>query len=668
MSWEQIQEGPAFGFTVVALIVVFGPLFAERVRLPGLLGLLVGGALIGPNMLDVLPSFDSLDALGTIGVLYLIFLAGLQLDIDSFRRHRKISFGFGLLTAFIPLVLGTIAALLLGIDATAAVLIGSFWASFTLITYPTVSKYGLTKQRSVAAIVGASSITDTISLIILALIIGAETGDSSGFGLVLSIALGLVALALWCLVVVPWFARSVFTGLGQERTLRYMIVLIALTSSAVVAEVVGIEALIGAFFAGVGMNRLVPNASPLMTVTDFFGNAFFIPMFLVSVGLLFDSEVMFVGDTLRLAAGFAIALVLGKGIAAWLSGRIFDLTFPEVGLMFSMSIAQAAATLAATIIGLEAGLYGDDIVNAVMVVVAVSLVITSVGTSRFASQISPPVGERRRVGEAVLLPTANTDTETLAAVVHLAGRLTEPVGGVVQPLVVATSTTPEAIERARNEQARADSVLRRSGQDVETDLRVDRSIASGLNRNAIQAESSLLLLAWPGPKDARGYLLGASYSEIVAATSVPTMIAALHPDGDLTETRLALVVRDEDLGPGNVPSLRIAADVASTLAQRGRPLIVGPVGSEDLAAVDVDLPEAVEYPGGPDDLIEWVRHATEPGDTIVLPFLGIELKSAAIEIYDSGRSVLAVTPNPESRSALNGSTMTLPVGGTLTPS
>ena len=543
MSWDQIQAGPAFGFTVVALIIVFGPLMAERLRMPGLLGLLVGGALIGPNVLDVLVNFDALDSVGSLGVLYLIFLAGLQLDIDSFLRYRRISAWFGLMTAFIPLVLGTLVALLLGIDATAAVLIGSFWASFTLITYPTVSRYGLTRNRSVAATVGASSITDTISLIILALVIGAETGDSGGFGLVMSITFGLAVLLLWCLVVVPRMARAFFTGLGQERTLRYMVVLISLTSSAVVAELVGIEALIGAFFVGVGMNRLVPNASPLMTVTDFFGNAFFIPTFLVSVGLLFDPKVMFVGATLRLAAGFVTALVVGKAIAAWLSGRIFDLTAPEVGLMFSMSVAQAAATLAATIVGLEAGLYGEDVVNAVMVVVAVSLIVTSIGTSRFAPRIAPPIGERRRPGEAVLLPTANIDTDTLAAVVQLAGQLTEPVGGVVQPLVVATSTDSEAVERARAEQDRADAVLRRAGQDVETGLRIDRSIASGLKRAVLEADSSMLLLAWSGPKSVRDYLLGASYSEVVAATAIPTMIAALHPNGDSAARRLVLVDR-----------------------------------------------------------------------------------------------------------------------------
>jgi Kef-type K+ transport system membrane component KefB len=390
MSWAEVQSGPAFGFTVVGLIIVFGPLIAERLRLPGLLGLLMFGAVIGPNMLDVLPRFQGLQAVGSIGVLYLIFLAGLQLDLDAFVRYRVISGGFGLLTAFIPMALGTGAALLLDIDLRPAVLIGSFWASFTLIAYPTVAKFGLTKTRPVAAIVGASAITDGISLVVLALIVGAETGDASGARLVLDIAIGFVVLGIYCFVVVPAIARWFFTGLGQERTLRYILVFISLTSSAVVAELVGVEPLIGAFFVGVGLNRLVPNASPLMAVTDFFGNAFFIPAFLVSVGLLFDPQVMFEWPTIRLALGFVVALISGKAIAAWLTGRIFGFGTAEVGLLFSMSVAQAAATLAATIVGYDAGLYGSDVVNAVMVVVAVSLIVTSIGTSRFAPEIPRP--------------------------------------------------------------------------------------------------------------------------------------------------------------------------------------------------------------------------------------------------------------------------------------
>jgi Kef-type K+ transport system membrane component KefB len=304
MPWSELQLQPTFGFTIIGLIVVFGPLVAEKLRLPGLLGLLVGGALIGPNMLSVLPDFTGLQSIGDIGVLYLIFLAGMQLDIDSFIKYRRISFGFGLLTAFIPFGLGVLVALAFDIDTSPAILIGSFWASFTLIAYPTISKFGLTRNPAVAATVGASSITDTISLIILALVIGAETGDSSGAQLVVSIAFGLVVVAVWCLAVIPAIARWFFSGVGQERTLRFMFVLISLTSSAVVADLVDIEPLIGAFFVGVGLNRIVPNRSPLMRMTDFFGNAFFIPTFLVSVGLLFDPEVMFVWETIRLALGF----------------------------------------------------------------------------------------------------------------------------------------------------------------------------------------------------------------------------------------------------------------------------------------------------------------------------------------------------------------------------
>jgi Kef-type K+ transport system membrane component KefB len=666
MTWAEIQEGPAFGFTVIGMIVVFGPLIAEKLRMPGLLGLLIGGALIGPNILDVLPDFTALESIGSIGVLYLIFLAGMQLDIEAFLRYRRISAGFGMLTAFIPLVLGTLVALALDIDLAASILIGSFWASFTLITYPTLSKYGLTRNRAVAATVGASSITDTISLIILALVIGAETGDSSGAELVLRIALGLVVLAIWCFAVVPAIARWFFTGLGEERSLRFMFVLISLTSSAVVAELVEIEPLIGAFFVGVGLNRIVPNKSPLMSVTDFFGNALFIPTFLVSVGLLFDPEVMFVWETIRLAIGFGAALIVGKAIAAWLSGRIFDLSGAEVGMMASVSVAQAAATLAATIIGLEAGLYGDDVVNAVMVVVAVSLILTSLGTNHFAPLIAPPVEEHPRVGEAVLLP-ADGDEDRLRDAFTLAMMLTESAGGVVQPLVVVTQTDDESIEKGRKQQARADRVLRHAGQDVDCELRVDRSVAVGLNRAALEGESSLLLLEWPGPTNVRGWLFGSNYGEIIAATALPVVVAAIHDLAQTAPGRVVVIAREADLLPGNRPSLQLGVDIASKLLRRREELVVGPLSADALEAAGIELPAVVEHRDGPDDAASFAAEQTEPGDVIVLPTRDPEIRSAAIQVYESGRNVLVAAHNPESQSALNGSTMTLPVGGSIFP-
>jgi Kef-type K+ transport system membrane component KefB len=663
MNWAEVQSSPAFGFTVVGLVIVFGPLVAERLRLPGLLGLLMFGAVIGPNMLDILPRFTGLQAVGSIGVLYLIFLAGLQLDIESFVRYRVISGGFGLLTSIIPMGLGTGAALLLGLDLRPAILIGSFWASFTLIAYPIVAKYGLTKTKPVAAIVGASAITDGVSLVVLALIVGAETGDASGPRLVLEIAFGFAVLGVYCFLIVPAIARWFFTGLGQERTLRYILVFIGLTSSAVVAELVGVEPLIGAFFVGVGLNRFVPNASPLMAVTDFFGNAFFIPTFLVSVGLLFDPEVMFEWSTIRLALGFVAALVVGKAVAAWLTGRFFGLTTPEVGLLFSMSVAQAAATLAATVIGFDIGLYGSDVVNAVMVVVGVSLVITSVGTNRFAPAIPPPVEERRRAGEMVLVPVIG-ELDPLPDVLRLGRDLADPAGGHVQPIVPVTPTSTTEVAEGRARRVEVDRVLRELGGDAETILRLDRSVSTGLHQAAIEIDATLLLLGWPGPDDIRARMVGATYGEIIAATSVPVAIAALHPGADVG--RVVLYSVDRELVPGYRPTMALALELAATLSrQREQSLLVGPVPPSTLTNAGLVVPSTAVHAPGEDDLEIWASAVSRPGDLVIIPIHDTSIRSTAVRVHRSGRSVLAVSQNPETSAASVVSPMNLPVGRSL---
>lgn len=664
MSWSELQAEPAFGFTVVGLIIVFGPLLAERLRLPGLLGLLVLGAVVGPNVADLFPSFATLNAIGAIGVLYLIFLSGLQLDLDAFRRNWRISAGFGALTSVFPFAFGVAAAMLSGIDTVPSILIGSFWASFTLIAYPIITRYGLTKNRSVSAIVGASSITDTVSLVILALVIGFETGDEGGVRVVVELGIGFAVLALHCFVVLPAVARWFFAGLGQERTLRFMLVLVAMTSAAVVSDVVGVEPLIGAFFAGVGLNRMVPNASPLMAVTEFFGNAFFIPAFLVSVGLLFDPALMVQWSTIRLALGFAVALIAGKAVAAVLTGRLFRLPGAEVGLMFSVSVAQAAATLAATIVGLEAGLYGDDVVNAVMLVVSISLVVTSVGSERFAPRIEPPEGDDRPVGAAILVPVEREPDE-LVPTFRLAGRLAEVSGGVLQPIVVVTSTDDDEVAAGRRRRAATDKVLTSLGQDVEAELRIDRSVATAIHRSSIEGQSTLLLLPWPNVGGVRAWLLGASEQEILAASSVPTAIVALGPE---PPRRVVLVGESADLLPGRAPALAVAAELAGDLAAHDDPLAVGPLGPEALAGAGIELPDEILHlpPTGDGDLAGWLDAAVRPGDVVVAP-LADRRNRLLLALHEAGRSVVGVSHNPGSESALSGSTLTFPVGGSLGP-
>jgi len=639
---EAIRNGPAFAFLVLGIIIIFGPLIAERLRLPGLLGLLIGGALIGPNMLGILDDFRAIENIGQIGILYLIFLAGLQMDIETFRRFWRISGGFGLITSFIPFVLGTFITLQLGYDTKAAILIGSFWASFTLIAYPVLKQFDLTKNRAGAATLGASAITDTVSLLVLALVAGSETGDQTGTQLILSIALGLVILGAWCLVVLPWITRWFFSTLGWGRILRFMIILVGLMSAAVVAEIVGIEPLLGAFFAGFGLNRLVPNESALMEHVDFFGNALFIPAFLVSVGLLFDPVVMFTSATIQLALWLSLALMIGKLVAAWLTGRLFRLRSAEAGLLFSVSVAQAAATLAATIVGLELGLYGDEVVNAVMVVIAVSLFVTSLGTPKYAARIEQPSGEARRLGEVVLVPTHEV-TKRLAPRLRFAGQIAEANGGMLIPVVV---TLPqEDLSEARGKLTAIDDTLHSLGLEGDSRMRVDRNLAEGISQAAIENNASLVLLQWPGPRPVTQFLVESLADEVTRTVDCPVAIVATS---DSPAERVVLAISERDLQPSRIDDLHTAVSIAAVAAP-GKPLIVGPVTLEQLADAGIVLPERVEYKPGQADKVEWAEQTSSEGDLVVLVSHGRSFGRNSVEIQELGRSVVAVAASKAPR-------------------
>ena len=634
---EAIRGSVTYAYLILGTVIIFSPLIAERLRLPGMLGLLIGGALIGPNVLGVLDDFGSLENVGQIGILYLIFLAGLQLDIQTFRRFWRISGVFGLITSIIPFALATLFMLRLDFDMKPAILIGSFWASFTLIAYPVLKQYDLTKTRTGAALLGASAITDTISLLVLAVIAGSVTGDRSGLQLVLDILVGLVILAAWCLVVLPQIARWFFSALGRGRVLRFMLIFVGLMSAAVVAQMVDVEPLLGAFFAGVGLNRLIPNESALMGRTEFIGNALFIPAFMVSVGLLFDPSVMFTSSTIELALWLSAALVIGKFAAAWISGRIYEMSRAEAGVLFSVSVAQAAATLAATIIGFELGLYGDDVVNAVMVVIAVSLFITSLGTPRFAAEVERPEEEERRIGEVVLIPAAQAGG-ALAERLQLAGQIAEASGGVVVPTVVSVPQHGQDISEARDRLAAINDTLHSLGLEGDARIRVDVSVAQGISRAALENDASLVMLEWPRSRSIAEYFVERPSDEVARLVDCPVAIAAF---ADSQWERILLVVEEDDLDESQVGDLRLAVGIA-TGAATDRRMTVGPVTRERLEDTGITLPDWVEYEADGVDPDRWIAANARTGDLIVLAAHGRTFGKLASTIGVPDRSIVAV--------------------------
>jgi Kef-type K+ transport system membrane component KefB len=354
-------------FFAVLVVIAVGPWLAERLRLPGLLGLLFGGLLIGPYVLGVVQESDTfIKSLGTIGLLYLMYLAGLDLDLEILRRYKRIAITFALITFIFPMILGFLTGEALGYKTAAAILLGSIWASHTLLTYPTFRRYGLANQRAVAVTVGATVITDTLALIVLAGVSGYSTGDASGIDLFFQITLGLLILAAFCFLVLPRLMRWLMPSLGQPPAVRYIIALAALFSAVVVCEMFGIDGIVGAFFAGLALNPLIPKQGPLFEHIEFIGSALFIPMFLVSVGLIIEPSVMVDPKTIGTAAVFALSCIGGKAIAAMLCRPVFKYSWIEVGAVFSLSVNQAAATLAATFVGYEIGLFGTTVVNAVL--------------------------------------------------------------------------------------------------------------------------------------------------------------------------------------------------------------------------------------------------------------------------------------------------------------
>jgi Kef-type K+ transport system membrane component KefB/nucleotide-binding universal stress UspA family protein len=638
MNLEAVMSGPIFGYLLLGLIIILGPLIAERLRLPGLLGLLIGGALVGPNMLSILDDFTAFENTGQLGILYLVFLAGLQMDLETFRRFWRISGGFGLITSVIPFALGTIITLQLGYGLKAAILIGSFWASFTLITYPVLKQFDLTKNRAGAATIGASAITDTISLLVLAMVSGSETGDQSGARLVLMIALGLAVVALWCLVVLPWITHWFFSTLGRGRILRFMLVLVGLTSSAVIADIVGIEPLLGAFLAGLGLNHLVPNESALMERVDFYGNALFIPAFLVSVGLMFDPVVMFNPSTIVLALWLSAALVVGKAAAAWLTGRAFHLSQAESGLLFSVSVAQAAATLAATVIGLELGLYGEEVVNAVMGVIAVSLFITSLSTPKFAARIEKPDEEERRLGEVVLVPTHGYSS-SLPGRLRLAGQIAEANGGLVVPVAVAVPHQDQDLSDARARREEIDETLHALGLAGDSRIRVDRSVSDGIRQAALENDASLVLLGWQGPRPITTYFVESVADEVCRLVTCPVAVAAVS---EPPSERVVLAISKSDLDASRLESLKAAVRFATSAAAH-HPLIVGPVKSAQLAEAGIDLPEKTEYKPGDMGALLWIAETLKEKSLVVSTYRGWAFDRIATQTKQAGCSVVAVS-------------------------
>ncbi len=426
-------EDPVLKFLLELIIILSAPLLLNKIKVPHLLGLIIAGAIVGPNGYNLLSRDSSVVVTGTTGLLYIMFLAGLEIDMGDFKKNKWKSLAFSVYTFAVPFALGLFGGLyILHFNLLTSVLFASLFSSHTLIAYPLVSKLGIAKNLSVNITVGGTMVTDVLSLLVLAVVVGMTQGQvDSSFWISLSVSILLFSFIVLFIfpVIARWFFKHV-----EDKISQYIFVLVVIYLAALAAELAGIEAIIGAFFAGLALNRLIPHSSALMNRVEFVGNAIFIPFFLISVGMLIDFKVFFKSwETIGVAAVMLVCSIGGKYLAAIATQKTFRLSRDEGMLIFGMSSASAAATLASVMVGYNIiisetasgepiRLLNEHVLNGSILLILVSCTVSSFISMSSAQRIADAENEETISGnnpdeENMLL--AMNHEETVESMVNL---------------------------------------------------------------------------------------------------------------------------------------------------------------------------------------------------------------------------------------------------------
>lgn len=525
-------RNPVLIFSLILFIILLAPLLLQRIRIPGIIGLIIAGIIIGPKGLYVLEDNEFVKIFSTIGLLYIMFIAGLELDLNQFKVNRNKSIVFGVFTFAIPLGIGfPLCYYFLSIwdanfDFAASLLVASMFATHTLLTYPIVSKFGISKDKAVAVSVGGTILTDTAVLIILAVILGSHSGGlSQEFWIRLVISLILYSLVMF--LVIPRIAAWFFRKLESEKHSHYIFVLAVVFFSAFLAEIAGLEAIIGAFAAGLALNKLIPSSSALMNRIEFIGNSLFIPFFLISVGMIVDVSVIFSGwIALAIAAVLTFAALFGKWVAAYLTQKVFKFNKNQRNLIFGLSGAHAAATLAVIMVGHREGIVDDAILNATVIIILVSCLVASFVTENAGKKMIKEIEENGDMAlddvvleEQILIPIANlVNIEKVLDFSVLIKDKKSPNPLSILTVVPNTDEAEKSIIKSRQELEKFVAETSASDTQVKVKVIIDHNAASGISRSARELMADIILLGWPQKTGFLDKLIGDKMESILANT------------------------------------------------------------------------------------------------------------------------------------------------------
>jgi len=391
---------PTLIFFVVLCIILFAPIIMGKLRIPHIIGMVLAGVLVGKYGLNILERDNSFELFGRVGLCYIMFLAGLEMDTEGIKRNSSRFLIFGTLTCFVPLIMTYFMAMwLLDYNSPSSFLLGCIMASNTLIAYPIITRYGLQRNSSVSLSVGSSMISLFMALVMLAGLTASHSNlniQHSTLSLLLFWLWFLLKIALFCagsFLLIPRVTRF-FLRRYSDAVMQFIFVLSVMFLSAALTEAIGLEAIFGAFFSGLILNRYIPHVSPLMNRIEFIGNALFIPYFLIGVGMLINVRTLFEGTHMLWIVGLiAFFGTFGKAVAAYLSSLLFKLPKAEGNMMFGLTSAHAAGAIAMIMVGMRIEvapgqyLVTDDMLNGVVIMILVTCIVSTMMTEHAAQQI-----------------------------------------------------------------------------------------------------------------------------------------------------------------------------------------------------------------------------------------------------------------------------------------
>lgn len=550
---------PVLKFLLILLIILAAPLLLNKLRIPHLLGLIIAGAIIGPHGFNLVLRDSSIILSGTAGLLYIMFLAGLEIDMADFKRNSTKSLAFGMYTFLIPMILGTVVGIwVLRFNVLTSVLLASMFASHTLIAYPIISKLGISKNKAVSITVGGTMITDTLALLVLTIIVGMATGQVNDM---FWIRLG-VSILIFALIVLfgfpfigRWFFKHVHDNISQ-----YIFVLVMVFLGSFLAQVAGMEAIIGAFLSGLALNHLIPQSSPLMNRVEFVGNAIFIPFFLLGVGMLIDYRTFFTSfETIKVGLIMIIVATAAKYIAAWMPQKTFHLSTDQRSVIFGLSNAQAAATLAAVMVGYNIitgtdangepiRLLNESVLNGTILMILVTCTIASFaaqkGAHNIAAQDISDKEENKKESEHILIPVSNEETVEELVNLSLAIKSPQNKNGLFALKVIDNHHSDEkALKQSRRVLQTAVNTAAATDTQMKDLLRYDLSVSNAIASVVKEREITDLVVGLHKEKDIPAAFLGHIVESVLAESSVSTFI--YKPAQPISTVRRHLIIIPE---------------------------------------------------------------------------------------------------------------------------